>query len=131
MNINGIEQLNILLKLYFNKKYSKGSPYDEVATIPDIARMLGSPNGYCKNFLRNLARIGILEKAHTIGFKGKDIDTYQINKENLLNNLKEIGIFKQISSIIYEDYDVMFRNFEGWHKFSQEEIKELKETNGS
>lgn len=126
MDIQGIEQLNILLKLYFNEKYAKDSQYNKIATIPDIAEMLGNPNGYCKNFLRALAKIGVLEKAHTVGFKGKDINTYQINKENLLNCLKKIDVFRQISAIIYEDYEVLFRDLEGWHKFDKEEIKELK-----
>ena len=129
MDINGIEQLNILLQLYFNKRYVKGSYNNEVGTVQDIAQALGHPNGYCRNFLQSLAKIGILKKAHTIGFKGKDINTYQINRENLLGCLKKISVFRQIASILYEDYSAMFRDLEGWHKFDKDEIKELQEIN--
>ena len=98
----------------------------EKGTIQYIAESLGYGSGHARTFLMKLVKEDVLLCKDYASINGKLYKAYLLDKDELLKVLKENTLFKNISAILYEDYEVMFKDFEGWHKFDKDEIKELK-----
>ena len=123
MEVNGLEQINVLLNLYFSR-FNKNQ--NEYGTIYDIAREVSSTNSYIRTFLMGLAKEGILKEGHIIFVKGKNVMTYEVDKQKLLEFLIQLPIFKKNFAIIYDNYDNFWGNLPQFYtKKEMEEIKEL------
>lgn len=122
----GNGQIELCINLYlsgFDKK--KG-------TIVYISKCLDSPYGQTRTFLKKLVNDNVLVHGGYDEINGKVYNVYSLDKDRLLELLKQNQLFKKMGAIIYEDYEVVFRDLEGWHKFDREEIKKLQEVkNGS
>lgn len=114
-------QIELCINLYL------GGFDKQKGTFVYISKCLRSPYGQTRMFLKRLVDGGILIHSGYDNINGKIYNVYSLNKEKLLEFLKQNELFKKIGAIFYEDYDQFLGDFANWHKFDKEEIKELKE----
>lgn len=117
MELNGLTELNILLKLYFSK-YAKQEAY---GTVADISAEIGNSNGYTRKFIKNLAKDNVLVEGHKIEYKGKFHQTYYVDKEKLTDFLTHLKEFKKIYMIIWDNVVMLHPEMYG-----KEELNEMK-----
>lgn len=113
-------QFELCISLYLSNFHR------EKGTIQYIAESLSYGSGHARTFLMKLTKIGVLLDKDYAQINGKLYKAYILDRGELLKILKENTLFKKMGAIIYEDYEVVFRDLEAWHKFDKDELKEFK-----
>lgn len=122
-----------LLSLYFSK-YQKDK---ELGTKNDFIReffefngnvrpkLSSEISGYYKQLTDELIVEDILILDHHIDAHGKEVPVYYVDRDNLVNYLKDIDYFKLVYMIIYSKHDKVFGVFP--KLYSGSELKEMEE----
>lgn len=114
-------QLNIALNLYlggFDKKNG---------TLFYISKCLGDTSGHTRTFLKKLTKLNILVESDYKEIDGRVYPVYSLDKEKLLEEMKDIDIFRKISAILYDDWktDNPFGAFPVYDKKELEKMEEI------